>query len=85
MNRQNFLFELYHENMVNSLHSGKKTFFFNMEITFKYELVNDKPTKLSAHPAKVQISLCICPVWSVFATGSIYSYKNKSNFFDSQL
>ena len=37
----------------------------------KYVLVNepphDKTNKVTVHPAKTQISLCICPVWSGFA------------------
>ena len=33
-----------------------------------------KPTKLHVHPAKTQISLGICPVWSVFTLRSIGSW-----------
>ena len=29
--------------------------------------ITTKPTKWAVCPAKIQISLCICPVWSVFA------------------
>ena len=37
-----------------------------MNFTFDYEVQHNKTNKF-VHPAKSQISLGICPVWSVFA------------------
>ena len=35
-----------------------------LEILLKYEPPHDKTNKMTVHPAKTQISLGICPVWS---------------------
>ena len=37
------------------------------------ELPHDKTKKMTVHPAKTQISLGICPVWSIFTVRSIGS------------
>ena len=37
----------------------------SLQVSFTaYELGHDKTNKMSVRPAKTQISLCICPVWS---------------------
>ena len=43
----------------------------------KHELWHDETNKMSVCPAKTQISLGICPVWSVFAVPLMGSYGPK--------